>query len=140
MVFYLLSNHLFLLQIYSSSFSRIRKRVLHGLYLCALQIISAVTGGITDLSFDAVGYAWQIMNCVLTASYSVCIVFRCNILFINLAFFPLKSSEISVCFWEIYNFELGLWEVGTMIVGEDLSINLEFCRISKQHFPFVMYI
>lgn len=39
----------------------------------ALQIISAISGGITDLSFDAVGYTWQIVNCVLTASYSVCI-------------------------------------------------------------------
>nr|XP_023873309.1 GDP-mannose transporter GONST2-like [Quercus suber]XP_023873310.1 GDP-mannose transporter GONST2-like [Quercus suber]POE84763.1 gdp-mannose transporter gonst2 [Quercus suber] len=36
-----------------------------------LMIISAVSGGITDLSFDAVGYAWQIMNCILTASYSL---------------------------------------------------------------------
>lgn len=36
-----------------------------------VMIISAVSGGITDLSFDAVGYAWQIMNCVLTASYSL---------------------------------------------------------------------
>ncbi|PNX75210.1 GDP-mannose transporter gonst2-like protein, partial [Trifolium pratense] len=35
-----------------------------------VMIISAVSGGFTDLSFDAVGYAWQIMNCVLTASYS----------------------------------------------------------------------
>ncbi|KAF9598798.1 hypothetical protein IFM89_031466 [Coptis chinensis] len=34
-------------------------------------IISAVSGGITDLSFDAVGYSWQIMNCILTASYSL---------------------------------------------------------------------
>ncbi|KAK2440767.1 golgi nucleotide sugar transporter [Trifolium repens] len=36
-----------------------------------VMIISAVSGGITDLSFDAVGYAWQIMNCILTASYSL---------------------------------------------------------------------
>ncbi|KAF5205603.1 Gdp-mannose transporter like [Thalictrum thalictroides] len=36
-----------------------------------LMIISAVSGGITDLSFDSVGYTWQIMNCVLTASYSL---------------------------------------------------------------------
>lgn len=42
------------------------------LYLSLLQIISAITGGITDLSFDATGYAWQLMNCILTASYSVC--------------------------------------------------------------------
>ncbi|KAI9109172.1 hypothetical protein K1719_019795 [Acacia pycnantha] len=36
-----------------------------------LMIISAISGGITDLSFDAVGYAWQIINCILTASYSL---------------------------------------------------------------------
>ncbi|XP_039138513.1 GDP-mannose transporter GONST1 [Dioscorea cayenensis subsp. rotundata] len=36
-----------------------------------LMIISAVSGGITDLSFHAVGYAWQIVNCFLTASYSL---------------------------------------------------------------------
>ncbi|KAI7755679.1 hypothetical protein M8C21_033563 [Ambrosia artemisiifolia] len=36
-----------------------------------LMIISAVTGGVTDLSFDATGYAWQLVNCVLTASYSL---------------------------------------------------------------------
>ncbi|KAF1891397.1 hypothetical protein Lal_00017029 [Lupinus albus] len=36
-----------------------------------LMIISAVSGGITDLSFDAVGYGWQISNCVLTACYSL---------------------------------------------------------------------
>ncbi|XP_030447633.2 GDP-mannose transporter GONST2-like isoform X1 [Syzygium oleosum] len=36
-----------------------------------LMIISAITGGITDLSFDSVGYAWQFLNCVFTASYSL---------------------------------------------------------------------
>ncbi|KAL9377746.1 hypothetical protein Peur_029081 [Populus x canadensis] len=36
-----------------------------------LMIISAISGGITDLSFHAVGYAWQIINCFLTASYSL---------------------------------------------------------------------
>ncbi|PHT34581.1 GDP-mannose transporter GONST2 [Capsicum baccatum] len=35
-----------------------------------LMIISAITGGITDLSFHAIGYTWQIINCFLTASYS----------------------------------------------------------------------
>ncbi|PWA71533.1 sugar phosphate transporter domain-containing protein [Artemisia annua] len=34
-------------------------------------IISAVTGGVTDLSFDATGYTWQLVNCFLTASYSL---------------------------------------------------------------------
>ncbi|KAI3801530.1 hypothetical protein L1987_29637 [Smallanthus sonchifolius] len=36
-----------------------------------LMIISAVTGGITDLSFDETGYTWQLVNCILTASYSL---------------------------------------------------------------------
>lgn len=36
-----------------------------------LMIISAISGGITDLSFNAIGYAWQIANCFLTASYSL---------------------------------------------------------------------
>ncbi|GMH06696.1 hypothetical protein Nepgr_008536 [Nepenthes gracilis] len=36
-----------------------------------LMIISAICGGITDLSFHAIGYSWQIVNCFLTASYSL---------------------------------------------------------------------
>ncbi|XVE59390.1 hypothetical protein DITRI_Ditri05aG0042900 [Diplodiscus trichospermus] len=36
-----------------------------------MMIISAVSGGITDLSFDAKGYTWQILNCILTAGYSL---------------------------------------------------------------------
>ncbi|XP_058786518.1 GDP-mannose transporter GONST1-like [Vicia villosa] len=36
-----------------------------------LMIISAITGGITDLSFNATGYVWQTLNCFLTASYSL---------------------------------------------------------------------
>ncbi|XP_039032857.1 GDP-mannose transporter GONST2-like [Hibiscus syriacus] len=34
-----------------------------------VKIISAVNGGITDLSFDATGNTWQILNCILTAGY-----------------------------------------------------------------------
>ncbi|CAL9072663.1 unnamed protein product [Musa textilis] len=36
-----------------------------------LMIISAFSGGITDLSFHAIGYIWQTLNCFLTASYSL---------------------------------------------------------------------
>ncbi|XP_074302278.1 GDP-mannose transporter GONST1-like isoform X1 [Silene latifolia] len=36
-----------------------------------LMIISAISGGITDLSFNATGYTWQVINCFLTASYSL---------------------------------------------------------------------
>lgn len=41
------------------------------LFLLYFQIISAISSGITDISFDTVGYAWQFSNCILTASYSV---------------------------------------------------------------------
>ncbi|CAH9083128.1 unnamed protein product [Cuscuta epithymum] len=34
-------------------------------------IMSAICGGITDVSFSVVGYTWQIINCFLTASYSL---------------------------------------------------------------------
>ncbi|XP_078152550.1 golgi nucleotide sugar transporter 1 isoform X1 [Carex rostrata] len=37
----------------------------------ALMIVSAISGGITDISFNAVGYLWQFCNCILTASYSL---------------------------------------------------------------------
>ncbi|KAK6144106.1 hypothetical protein DH2020_020926 [Rehmannia glutinosa] len=36
-----------------------------------LMIISAISGGFTDLSFHAIGYTWQFINCFLTASYSL---------------------------------------------------------------------
>lgn len=36
-----------------------------------LMIISAISGGITDISFNAVGYTWQLINCFLTAAYSL---------------------------------------------------------------------
>ncbi|WOL12310.1 GDP-mannose transporter GONST1-like isoform X1 [Canna indica] len=36
-----------------------------------LMIISAISGGMTDLSFHVVGYAWQVVNCFLSASYSL---------------------------------------------------------------------
>ncbi|PKA53756.1 GDP-mannose transporter GONST1 [Apostasia shenzhenica] len=36
-----------------------------------LMIVSAVSGGATDLSFHAIGYSWQTLNCFFTASYSL---------------------------------------------------------------------
>ena len=33
--------------------------------------ISAVCGALTDLSFSLRGYMWQILNCALTAGYSL---------------------------------------------------------------------
>ncbi|KAI4305227.1 hypothetical protein L6164_028606 [Bauhinia variegata] len=49
-----------------------RKRQIQKVWIAMFfMIIFAVSGGITDLSFDAVGYTWQIINCILTASYSI---------------------------------------------------------------------
>eukprot|EP00250_Pteridium_aquilinum_P019231 c24358_g1_i1 orf=813-1910(-) len=36
-----------------------------------LMVVSAVCGGLTDLSFNSIGYAWQILNCLLTAAYTL---------------------------------------------------------------------
>lgn len=36
-----------------------------------LMILSAGLGGWTDLSFSAEGYAWQLVNCIFTAAYSL---------------------------------------------------------------------
>ncbi|PSC75907.1 GDP-mannose transporter GONST1-like [Micractinium conductrix] len=37
----------------------------------ALMMLSAICGGITDLSFDATGYCWQIVNCVFNSSFQL---------------------------------------------------------------------
>lgn len=36
-----------------------------------LMMLSALCGAITDLNFNGVGYAWQLVNCVFTAGYSL---------------------------------------------------------------------
>ena len=41
-------------------------------WLCLLlMILSASLGAWTDLSFNLKGYAWQLVNCVFTAAYSL---------------------------------------------------------------------
>lgn len=50
------AGHCFLLQVWSS---------------LLLMVISALTGAMTDLRFDAVGYAWQLVNCVFTSAYAL---------------------------------------------------------------------
>lgn len=34
-------------------------------------LVSAVCGAFTDLSFNATGYTWQLLNCIFTAGYSL---------------------------------------------------------------------
>lgn len=34
-------------------------------------VLSALCGAATDLSFNAIGYFWQILNCLFTAAYSL---------------------------------------------------------------------
>jgi GDP-mannose transporter len=43
-----------------------------GVWACmGLMLVSALCGAATDLTFNAAGYAWQIVNCVFTAAYSL---------------------------------------------------------------------
>ena len=45
-----------------------------GVWICILlMLVSAFCGALTDLTFDARGYFWQIVNCFITASYSLSI-------------------------------------------------------------------
>ncbi|KAK3242407.1 hypothetical protein CYMTET_47901 [Cymbomonas tetramitiformis] len=44
----------------------------------ALMLLSGVCGAATDLSFDAVGYTWQLVNCCFTAAYSLYLRFVMN--------------------------------------------------------------
>ena len=37
----------------------------------ALMIVSAICGSFTDLAFSPRGYSWQLINCAMTASYSL---------------------------------------------------------------------
>jgi len=37
----------------------------------ALMIVSAMCGSVTDLAFSARGYSWQLVNCAMTAFYSL---------------------------------------------------------------------
>ncbi|GLT81692.1 hypothetical protein SLE2022_001280 [Rubroshorea leprosula] len=49
-----------------------RKRQNQKVWIAMLMMmISAFSGGITDLQFNPMRYTWQIMNCVLTAMYSL---------------------------------------------------------------------
>lgn len=67
-----------------------------------MQIVSAVSGGITDLSFHATGYTWQIINCFLTASYSVSeYSFRFN-LYVLLSFLMRLKKNASFIFFGNY--------------------------------------
>lgn len=36
-----------------------------------LMLVSAISGGITDISFHSVGYSWQLLNCFCTSAYSL---------------------------------------------------------------------
>lgn len=36
-----------------------------------LMSVSALCGAITDLNFNGTGYAWQLLNCLLTAAYAL---------------------------------------------------------------------
>ncbi|XVF61021.1 hypothetical protein PTKIN_Ptkin08bG0094700 [Pterospermum kingtungense] len=67
----MLVTSMFSLKYINVAMVTVLKNVTNVNYCSRRNIISAVSGGITDLSFHAIGYAWQIINCFLTASYSL---------------------------------------------------------------------
>ncbi|XWS71590.1 hypothetical protein CRYUN_Cryun03dG0151100 [Craigia yunnanensis] len=82
-----------------------------------MMIISAVSGGITDLSFDATGYTWQILNCILTAGYSLtlrCVMDKAkqttNSGSLNEVSMVLLNNLLSLPFAIFFIFVLNEWE------------------------------
>lgn len=97
-----------------------------------LMLLSAVSGAITDLSFDAAGYFWQIVNCFVTAAYSlrvratketmpgggqlgeVSMVFLNNLLAMPLLLcLSLVNGEMVV----LVKDQKGIWEPGFLVVA-----------------------
>ncbi|KAJ3681960.1 hypothetical protein LUZ60_014533 [Juncus effusus] len=82
-----------------------------------LMVVSAISGGITDLSFDAVGYTWQIVNCFLTAAYSLTLrrlmdtAKQCTASgSLNEVSMVLLNNSLSIPFAIILIFLFGEWE------------------------------
>lgn len=77
----------------------------------SMQIISAISGGITDLSFHTIGYTWQFINCFLTASYSVsnwCLYGKSCWVMILQSYGLLSLVSIYYCVFVCYRFVVGL--------------------------------
>jgi len=104
-----------------------------------LQIISAISGGITDLSFDSMGYTWQIMNCILTACYSVCRLKACH-------FTSPQSLILSVillnclgCTYIVFSLEYGAVTLA-ICVSVNGFLFLQFSTINLRHlYPVTAY-
>lgn len=88
-----------------------------------LQIISAISAGITDLSFDATGYAWQSLNCVLTASYSVCRIvdYASIISLFHLCYSSHVCIHCNSSHWDASWTEPSNWQ------NQDLLMKLQWC-------------
>lgn len=104
-----------------------------------LQIISAISGGITDLSFDSVGYAWQFLNCVLTASYSVCsfsllhwliLNLICQISYFSEDCFPIACVFKSLVLWKEYQNKL-VWHTSILTSLHHFLINMLHLYLSQ---------
>jgi hypothetical protein len=67
--------------------------------LVGWQVISAISGGVTDLSFHAVGYAWQILNCFCTSAYSVSLHSSSFLLFVISLIKILFTNEGYIVIW-----------------------------------------
>lgn len=63
-----------------------------------LMTVSAICGSITDLAFSLQGYSWQLLNCAMTASYSLSLRFLME-RYVSKAPGTKKLNEISMVFY-----------------------------------------
>eukprot|EP00210_Caulerpa_lentillifera_P003591 g3426.t1 len=84
-----------------------------------LMTLSAFVGSATDLSFDALGYSWQIVNCAFTAGYALYLKGVLN----RVAEITAKSGGLSDISKVFYNNLLGLpWLILLILYSNELEL------------------
>lgn len=85
----------------------------------ALMTLSALVGSATDLSFDAVGYSWQVVNCAFTAGYALYLKGVLN----RVGEITAKTGGLSDISKVFYNNLLGLpWLILLILYSNELDL------------------
>lgn len=85
----------------------------------ALMTLSALVGSATDLSFDAVGYSWQVVNCAFTAGYALYLKGVLN----RVGEITAKTGGLSDISKVFYNNLLGLpWLILLILYSNELHL------------------
>eukprot|EP00210_Caulerpa_lentillifera_P008484 g8093.t1 len=83
-----------------------------------LMTLSAFVGSVTDLSFNSIGYSWQIVNCAFTAGYALYLKGVLN----RVSEITAKSGGLSDISKVFYNNLLGLpWLVLLILYSNELE-------------------